>query len=116
MTALTMSAAELLQALTEWNYLSEVERHVEGLVAEIEAFAAGELTHPVSTQRLMEYWAHGKGAAKINWARSCAFCRCLEHLTKYFPKNPRGLCHNLEVRATGHRPNIENSRTKHCPC
>jgi hypothetical protein len=111
-----MPAEELLHLLTEWNYLSEVERHVEELVTEVSEFLAGTVTHPVSTEKLMEYWAHGKGAAKIEWAVPCAFCRCVDHLRKYFPKDPKGLCHNLEVRATGHRPNVENSRKKHCPC
>jgi hypothetical protein len=83
--------------------------------------AGGEAAHPGSTERLMEYWTHGKGAAKINWEAPCAFCRCLTQLRKATkgtlpPNELKGLCHNLEVRATGHRPNVENSRTKHCPC
>jgi hypothetical protein len=78
--------------------------------------SVGTALHPASTERLMEYWAHGPGAAKVRWLEPCAFCRCLEHVGKYFRKNPKGLCANLEKRATGHRPNVENSRTKHCPC
>jgi len=78
--------------------------------------SAGTVLHPASTEKLMEYWAHGEGAAKIQWAVPCAFCRCVDHLRKYYPRNPKGLCANLEVRATGHRPNVENSRVKHCPC
>lgn len=27
----------------------------------------GEQRHPAATARLMEYWAHGAGAAKIQW-------------------------------------------------
>lgn len=27
----------------------------------------GAERHPVDTERLMEYWAHGEGAAKIQW-------------------------------------------------
>lgn len=83
----------------------------------IAAYAvAGTLRHPADTERLMEYWAHGEGAAKVRWPEPCAFCRCLEHLTKYYPKNPKGLCANLEKRATGHWPNPEHSRVHHCPC
>lgn len=82
-----------------------------------ETFAiAGTERHPADTNRLMEYWAHGEGAAKIRWPEPCAFCRCLEHAGKYFPKNPKGLCANLEKRATGHWPNPQHSHTKHCPC
>lgn len=81
------------------------------------AFASvGTALHPGDTERLMEYWAHGEGAAKVRWPEPCAFCRCLEHLTKYFPKNTKGLCANLEKRATGHWPNPEHSRVHHCPC
>jgi hypothetical protein len=78
--------------------------------------SVGTVLHPGSTEKLMEYWAHGEGAAKIRWPEPCAFCRCLEHLAKYFPKNTKGLCANLEKRATGHWPNPQHSRTHHCPC
>ena len=78
--------------------------------------SVGTALHPESTERLMEYWAHGEGAIKIRWAEPCAFCRCLEHVAKYFPKNPKGECANLEKRATGHLPNPEHSHTHHCPC
>lgn len=27
----------------------------------------GTERHPASAERLMEYWAHGPGAAKIRW-------------------------------------------------
>jgi hypothetical protein len=72
--------------------------------------AAGE-------ERLDAYWTTGEGAAKIRWPEPCAFCRCLDHLGKYVnPDQVKGHCARLEKRATGHRPNVENSRTKHCPC
>lgn len=77
--------------------------------------AAGE-------ERLDAYWTEGKGAALINWAAPCAFCRCKDAMMKHAvphgmdPAQVPGHCHNLEVRATGHRPNVENSHTKHCPC
>lgn len=81
------------------------------------AAAGGQAAHPGSTEKLMEYWAHGKGAAKIRWPEPCAFCRCLTHLRKYVrPDEVKGLCANLEHRATGHWPNPEHSRTHHCPC
>lgn len=83
--------------------------------------AGGEAAHPGDTERLMRYWTTGKGAAKIRWAEPCAFCRCLTHLAtatkgKMPPTELKGLCANLEHRATGHWPNPEHSRTKHCPC
>lgn len=79
--------------------------------------SVGEAAHPASTEKLMTYWTEGKGGTeKIRWPEPCAFCRCVTHLRKYFPKNPEGLCNHLEMRATGHAPNPEHSRTKHCPC
>ena len=83
--------------------------------------AGGEIAHPAATERLREYWTTGKGAEKIRWAEPCAFCRCLTHVGKATAgKMPvtelKGLCANLEKRATGHWPNPEHSRTHHCPC
>lgn len=78
--------------------------------------SVGEATHPGSTAKLMEYWTTGEGGTtKIRWHEPCPFCRCVKHLRKYFPRDPKGLCANLERRALGHRPNVENSRTRHCP-
>ena len=58
-----------------------------------------------NTQRLMEYWAHGKGAAEINWGVPGDFDRCVSRLSKYVPPSMvKGLCSNLHVRATGARP------------
>lgn len=57
------------------------------------------------TERLMNYWAHGAGAAKINWGVDGDFARCELELAKYVdPKIVPGLCSNLHVRATGARP------------
>jgi len=68
-------------------------------------------------EKLDTYWTEGEGAAKIRWPEPCAFCRCLEHLGKYLTGNRlKGHCANLERRATGHYPNPEHSRVKHCPC
>lgn len=78
--------------------------------------SVGTALHPASTERLMEYWAHGKGAAKIDWPAPCSFCRCLTEAGKYFPKDPKGLCANLHHRATGQWPNAQHSRVHHCPC
>lgn len=68
-------------------------------------------------ERLDAYWTTGEGAAKIRWTEPCAFCRCLDHLGKYVgPDRLKGHCANLEKRATGHFPNPQHSKTKHCPC
>lgn len=67
--------------------------------------------------RLDAYWTEGEGAAKIRWPEPCAFCRCLTHLGKYVkPEQVKGHCARLEKRATGHFPNPQHSRKRHCPC
>lgn len=72
------------------------------------AAAGGEVAHPGATERLMEYWAHGAGAAKIKWGVPRDFYRCVSLLRKYFPLNPKGLCSNLHERALGVRPGMED--------
>jgi hypothetical protein len=59
-----------------------------------------------ATERLMEYWAHGAGAAKISWGSDGDFDRCRAQLGKYVhnPEQLAGLCSNLHLRATGGRP------------
>jgi hypothetical protein len=66
-----------------------------------------------STQRLMEYWAHGPGAAKIRWGVPGDFDRCVVQLSKYVgPNVVKGLCSNLHVRALGVRPGQEHGGRK----
>lgn len=68
------------------------------------AKGAGWVTNPRATRRLMNYWSHGKGAAKIRWFVKGSMRRCIRRLRKYFPQNPGGLCANLHKRATGEWP------------
>lgn len=68
------------------------------------AIGIGHVTNPVATERLMEYWVHGKGALKIRWGTKGAMRRCIRKLRKYFPQRPGGLCANLHFRATGEWP------------
>jgi len=66
-----------------------------------------------STQRLMEYWARGPGAAKIRWGVPGDFDRCVVQLSKYVgPNVVKGLCSNLHVRALGVRPGQEHGGRK----
>lgn len=79
--------------------------------------AAGREVTPkdaANTERLMEYWAHGEGAAKIRWGVPGDFDRCVVELGKYVgPGVVKGLCSNLHVRATtkrpGHAPGVEEA-------
>ena len=64
----------------------------------------------------MRYWAHGPGAAKIQWGVDGDFDRCRAQLGKYVsPKILPGLCANLHHRATGawpgHAPGESKPRT-----
>ncbi len=66
-----------------------------------------------STQRLMEYWAHGEGAAEIRWGTSGDFDRCVRQLEKCVrPDEVKGLCANLHHRATGAWPGKAPSEQK----
>ena len=79
--------------------------------------AAGREATPkdvASTARLKRYWAHGKGAAKIQWGVPGDFDRCVVQLGKYVgPGIVKGLCANLHKQATGgwpgHAPGVESS-------
>jgi hypothetical protein len=56
-----------------------------------------------ATERLMAYWAEGKGALKIRWNTPGDYDRCVRELGKYVsPGVVHGLCQNLHQRATGH--------------
>jgi hypothetical protein len=69
----------------------------------------GAQRHPVSTERLMAYWAEGEGAAKIQWGEPHDFDRCVIELSKYVsPAIVKGLCSNLHQRALGVRPGQEH--------
>lgn len=66
-------------------------------------------THAASTQHLMEYWAHGEGAAKIGWGTPGDFDRCVVQLSKHVgPGIVKGLCANLHHRALGVWPGREH--------
>jgi hypothetical protein len=70
----------------------------------VEFVSVGEVKNPEATHRLMSYWIHGEGAVKIGWGTDGSFRRCVALLSKYFPKNPKGLCANLHHKATGEWP------------
>lgn len=64
-----------------------------------------------STERLMRYWAHGEGAAKIRWGEKDDFYRCEAHLGKYVASEQlKGLCANLHHRALGVWPGQEDHK------
>ncbi len=66
----------------------------------------GAQRHPASTEKLMAYWAHGEGAAKIEWGTPGDHTRCTVELGKYVgPGIVHGLCTNIQKRAIGHAGN-----------
>lgn len=55
-----------------------------------------------NAENLMNYWAHGKGAAKIRWGTKGDLTRAHRHLSKYVgPKLAWGLAQNLHKRVFG---------------
>jgi hypothetical protein len=57
------------------------------------------------TRHLKDYWAHGKGAALIQWGTPGDFERCRVELGKYVHGHTLdGLCANLHHEATGAWP------------
>lgn len=58
------------------------------------------------TERLMNYWAFGEGAAKIGgWGKPGDYDACVVELGKHVePGIVHGLCANLHHRATGAWP------------
>lgn len=70
----------------------------------------GAERHPGSTERLMRYWAHGEGAAKIAWGTEGDHTRCVQLIQKAITDKGKaplpdheihGLCTNLQEMATG---------------
>src|SRR5678809_683488 len=62
---------------------------------------------------LQRYYLAGKGAAKIRWNMPGDFLRCVRILTKFFPKNPKGLCNILHTKATGGPPGHGSAEVHH---
>jgi HK97 family phage prohead protease len=60
-------------------------------------------TDPVATERLHQYWVHGKGAAKIAWGAPGDFGRCVTELGKYI-RDPQGYCNLAHHAALGIYP------------
>jgi hypothetical protein len=74
------------------------------------ANTGGQARHPVATERLMAFWAHGEGAAKIRWATPGDHTRCVRLIQEAITKDGKpplpdheihGLCTNLQKMATG---------------
>ena len=57
-----------------------------------------------STRKLVEYWVHGAGAAKVRWGSPGSMKRCIRHLRKYVRLSPGGLCAEYHRLATGEWP------------
>jgi len=82
--------------------------------AELGKAAAGAERHPAGTERLMEYWAHGEGAARIRWGQPNDYDRCVVEVGKHVPgRMVHGLCANLHHRALGVWPGQEDGGRRH---
>ncbi|GAC1529586.1 MAG: hypothetical protein NVS3B1_21410 [Marmoricola sp.] len=57
-----------------------------------------------NAQTLRDYWAHGKGAAKIRWGEDGDFDRCVAEVDKYMPGQAKGYCNLRHHDALGIYP------------
>jgi hypothetical protein len=67
----------------------------------------GDQTGP--QRKLINYWLHGKGAARIRWHATGGFRRCVRIIGPKVRRssphiNIKGLCANLHKAATGKWP------------
>jgi hypothetical protein len=66
-----------------------------------------QTAHPGDTERLHEYWVHGKGAAQIGWGAAGDFARCtalLEEHAHFTPEQAHGYCNLAHKAALGFYP------------
>ena len=88
--------------------IRRLERRLKlGLVASVgdRALIASPPAHTMMPDKLKNYWARGKGAAKIRWGTGGDFNRCRRALSKYLnPAQVPGACANLHKIATGTWP------------
>jgi hypothetical protein len=67
-----------------------------------------------ATQRLLKYWAHGPGAAKIQPEAPGAFARCQAELGKYIHgRQLDGFCARVLHEATGMWPGSKEYNASH---
>jgi hypothetical protein len=65
----------------------------------------GWITHPIDTDRLRDYWVHGKGSKEINWGVPGDFNRCRVAVAAYVkPQHLNGYCANRHYDALGFWP------------
>jgi len=65
-------------------------------------YAAGGLDrNRGNAENLRQYWAHGKGAAKIRWGTPGDWTRCVRHLSKFMGVRAKGYCQLRHKEATG---------------
>jgi hypothetical protein len=89
-------------------YITQLERESASVAIDLNfalvAVAGRELSPKdiKSTEKLRQYWLHGKGAAKIRWGTPGSWRRCYRHLVKHLgPKMTPGYCTNLSERLGG---------------
>ena len=71
-------------------------------------------TAAAATQRLLQYWAHGPGAIKIQPGTPGSFERCRTELGKYIQgRQLDGFCARVIHEATGHWPGEHSHSEKH---
>lgn len=90
---------------------------------EVMSMAGGKIAHPGDARRLLQYWAHGKGAADIRWGTDGDHTRCVRLVQEAIVKGGgrplsdheiHGFCTNVQKEAIGYAGNPgEGNRGHH---
>jgi hypothetical protein len=104
-----LEALDIDPAVLTWaNELADRLYREDG-IAEVGAWGVPVETFAIdmtreSTRKLVEYWVHGEGAAKVKWGVTGSMKRCIRHLRKHVGVRAGGLCAEYHKLATGEWP------------
>lgn len=91
-----LTATDQALAASAYNFSVFWDTVVDPLLA-----AGGHDRNRGNAEILREYWAHGKGAAKIRWGTPGDWKRCVRYLSKHLGERAKGYCQLRHKEATG---------------
>lgn len=98
----TLSLGERGEALAKVSPLFSEYGELLEVSSSLTASGGNHESNAQATERLMNYWAVGRGADKIRWGTKGDLTRAHRHLSKYVgPKLAWGLAQNLHKRVFG---------------
>ena len=104
-SGMAFEPVDVNEALQADGWMGEILQHSHeaGITfALLAAKGAGNVTNPVATERLRQYWTRGKGALKIRWGTPGSWTRCRRNLAKYMGPRAAGYCTRLCERLGGY--------------